>query len=69
MQALEMENDRLHRQVKGVDLVAVEARYHSKCRKSFNTAYHNQIRAKKREESKETDLELTSKSHAQENAF
>ena len=64
-----MENVRLHRQLKYVDLVWVEAKYHSKCRKSFNAAYRNQIRAKKREESKETDPEQTSKSRAQENAF
>ena len=47
IQALEKDNVRLHRQVKGVDLVAVEAKYHSKCRKSLNTAYRYQIRAKK----------------------
>ncbi|KAG0712094.1 hypothetical protein GWK47_002151 [Chionoecetes opilio] len=55
-QALELGKTRLYRQVKGKDLFAVEAQFHSECRMSCTTEYRNHIREQEREENRTVSL-------------
>lgn len=60
--------DRLHRQVKGKDLFACEAKHHPSCLKSFHRAFANYERGIQRAKGAK-NTEQDSMSAAHENAF
>jgi hypothetical protein len=68
-QALELGKTRLYRQVKGKDLFAVEAQFHSECRMSFTTEYRNHIRTQEREENRNLDTDQAHRAAAHNAAF
>ena len=68
-QALELGKSQLYRQIKGKDLFAVEAKFHPKCRRAFNTEYYNYIRAKKRSEKQNLDTDQSRCAEAHNQAF
>ena len=55
----------LYGQIKG----KVEAKFHPKCRRAFNTEYHNHVRAKKRSEKHKLDTDQSSCAEAHNKAF
>ena len=68
-QALELGNTRLHRQIIGKDLHAVEAQCHPCCRAKFRREYQSHIRTKERAEKRIVGTEQIRQAAAHEEAF
>ena len=68
-QALELGNTRLHRQIIGKDLHAVEAQCHPYCHAKLRREYQSHIRTKERAEKRIVGTEQTRQVAAHEEAF
>lgn len=69
LQAKELGQTRLYRQVQGQDLHAAEAQCHPSCRDRFRDTYRNHLMKKERAKNQDQDTEQTHRAAAHVNAF